>query len=31
MHIYPWWIDPTPLLQLSLDLWKTITPNKFHI
>ena len=22
---------PHPLLQLSIDLWKTITPNKFHI
>ena len=31
MHIYPLQIDPTPLLQLSIDLWKTITPNMFHI
>ena len=30
MHIYPWQIDP-PLLQASIHLWKTITPNKFHI
>ena len=30
MHIYPWQIDPTSL-QLSIDLWKTITPKKFHI
>ena len=29
MHIYPFQIDPTPL-QLSIDLWKTITPNMFH-
>ena len=31
MHIYPWQIDPTPLLQSTIDLWKTITPNTFHI
>ena len=31
MHIYPLQIDPSPLLQLSIDLWKTITPNMFHI
>ena len=30
MHIYPWQIDPT-LLQSSIDIWKTITPHKFHI
>ena len=30
MHIYPWQID-LPLLQLSIDLWKTITQHKFHI
>ena len=29
MHIYPWQIDP--LLQSTIDLWKSITPNKFHI
>ena len=28
MQIYPWQIDP---LQSSIDLYKTITPNKFHI
>ena len=31
MHINPWQIDPTSLLQLSIDLWKTITSNKFQI
>ena len=30
MHIYLWQIDPTPLLQSSIDLWKT-TWQKFHI
>ena len=24
-------LTPPPILQLSIDLWKTITPNKFHI
>ena len=28
MYIYLWQIDS---LQLSIDLCKTITPNKFHI
>ena len=32
MHIYPLQMNPcTPLLQSSRDLWKTITPNRFHI
>ena len=26
MHIYPWQIDPMPLLQSTIDLWKTTTP-----
>ena len=26
MHIYQ-----VPLLQLTIDLWNTTTPNKFHI
>ena len=30
MHTYAWQIDPTSLLQLSIDLWKTITPNMFY-
>ena len=25
MHIYLWLIDPTPLLQSSIDLWKIST------
>ena len=24
-------LTPSPQFQLSIDLWKTITPNKFHI
>ena len=31
MHIYLWQIDPSSLLQLSIDLCKTITPKEFHI
>ena len=31
MHIYPWQTDPTPFLQSSIDVCKTITPNKFYI
>ena len=31
MHVYLWQVDPIPLLQLSIDLWKTITPNNFYI
>ena len=31
MHLYPLQIDPTPLLQLSIDIWETITSNTFHI
>ena len=32
MYIYPWQMSPhTPLLLLSIDLWKTSTPNMFHI
>ena len=31
MHIYPWQIHLSPLLQLSIDVCKTITPNQFHI
>ena len=31
MHIYPWQIDSTFLLQSSIDLSKTITPHQFHI
>ena len=31
MHIYLWQIDPPQLLQLSIYIWKTITPNKFHL
>ena len=32
MHIYPLHNDwPDPLLLASINLWKTITPNKFHI
>ena len=33
MHIYPWQMNPNPLLQSSIDLWKTldtlntVTPN----
>ena len=31
MHIIPWQSDPTPSSQVSIDLWKTITPYKFQI
>ena len=31
MHIYSWQIDPTPSSKQGIDLWKTITPNKFHM
>ena len=32
MHIYPWQIDPNPLLlQSSIDVCKTITQHTFHI
>ena len=31
MPIYPWQMNPHPLLQSSIDLWKTNTPKLFHI
>ena len=33
VHIFRWsgQLKFTPLLQLTIDLWNTTTPNKFHI